>query len=498
MAVRGFWFENALCLVEEDGALSASRRSIETDGPRIKALHAPGSPPAAGCDFVDASGLIAAPGLVNCHTHSPDNLARGTAPDLPLELWSLTSSAAREGREGQDIRLSTLLGAIEMMRCGTTTVLDHVRISPDIDFDALDAVASAWLASGMRVVIAPIVADRSVIETLPFDEGDLHGLDLSAYGSRRPLPAAEQMAAVEAFHAKWHGAGEGRISIAVGPSGPQRCSDDLMVRANDFSRRHAALLHTHVLETRLQREMGRRLHPGGMIAHLHALGVLHERTNLVHAIWLEESDAERIAAAGATVVHNPVSNARLGSGFCPLPRLLAAGVRVGLGTDSASCNDGGNLLETTKWAALLHNLADDDETGWIGPQRALKLATSGGAEVLGLSDAGRLRAGAFADITFFRLNAPAFVPLNDPVRQLVLAESGSAIERVLVAGREVVRDGRCTLLDEEAIWGEARTSAARTGRAGTAVLAATHALEAPIRRLRARYGVRGWGACSCH
>lgn len=496
--MQGYWFDNALCLIEEGGALHARRRSIETHGAFIRKLHAPGAHANGTCTFVDASNLLAIPGLVNCHTHSPDNLARGAAPDLPLELWSLTSSAAREGRDHHEIHVSTMLGAIEMMRCGTTAVLDHVRISPDIDFEALDTVAGAWLASGMRVVIAPVVADRKMVETLPFASDELDGIDISAYGGRVPIPAAEQMAVVEALHRKWHGAGDGRISIAIGPSGPQRCSDDLLVRAGDFSRRHATLLHTHVLETRLQRQMGLRLNPAGMISHLETLGILDARTNLVHSIWLEDGDIDRIAEAGATVVHNPVSNARLGSGHCPLPKLLENGVRVGLGTDSASCNDSGNLLETMKWAAMLHNLLSEDETRWVGPQRALTLGTSGGADVLGLRDVGRLEAGKAADITFFRLRSPAFSPLNDPVRQLVLSETGSGIDRVLIAGKTVVKEGRCTHIDEDAIWAEAAELVARSDRKNQAALCAAHVLEEPIRKMRARYGAYGRGGCSCH
>jgi guanine deaminase len=496
--VRVYWFENALCLVEECGLISARRCSIETQGACIRALHAPGTRPPEECEFVDATALLATPGLVNCHTHSPDNLTRGTTPDLPLELWSLTSSATREGRTAREIHVSTMLGAIEMMHYGTTAVLDHIRISPDINLDALDAVASAWLASGMRVVIAPIVADKAVIETLPFESDELRDLDLSAYGGRKPMPPAEQIAVVEAFYRKWHGAYGGRISVAIGPSGPQRCSDDLLVQAADFSQRYGTLLHTHVLETRLQQEMGRQLNPAGMISHMGSLGLLSERTNLVHSIWLEQGDVERIAEAGATIVHNPVSNARLGSGFCPLPLLLDKGIRVGLGTDSAACNDSGNLLETMKWATILHNLVDGDEKGWVGPQRALKLATSGGADVIGLRETGCLRAGMSADITFFRLSSPAFAPLNNPVRQLVLSETGSGIERVVIAGETVVRDGRSTKIDEAAIWAEAAAFADRNRRNGHAALAATHVLDAPIRKMRQRYSAQWGGGCSCH
>ncbi|WP_172717197.1 MULTISPECIES: amidohydrolase family protein [Neorhizobium] len=494
----GYWFDSALCLIEKADRFHAEQRSIEIDDRQIGALHPAGSRPSPDCEFVDASDLIAVPGLVNCHSHSPDNLVRSTTGDLPLELWSLTSSAGREKRSLREIYISTMLGAIEMMRSGTTAVLDHVRISPDIDGEALDAVARAWRDSGMRAVIAPVMSDRSVVETMPFEADDLAGLDLSAYGNRAPLPAREQMVIAEAFFCRWHGAADGRIRVAIGPSGPQRCSDDLLAAAADFSRRHDTPLHTHILETRLQREMGFKLYGRGTIAHLDDLGLLTPRTNLVHSIWLEPNDADRIAAADATVIHNPVSNARLGSGYCPLPDLIGKGIRIGLGTDSACCNDSANLLETMKWVALLHRLRSDDETAWLGPESALRLGTSGGANVLGSKMTGRLEAGCAADITFFKRKAPAFSPLHDPVRQLVLSESGAAIDRVMIAGRVVVSNGRSTKIDETAIWDEAQALADKRRVDGMAAQAATHLLEGPIGKMRSRFNT-GWAeGCSCH
>jgi guanine deaminase len=401
-------------------------------------------------------------------------------------------------RSQREVYLSTMLGAIDMMRSGTTSALDHVRISPDIDSSALDMVAQAWLDSGMRVVIAPVVADRAVIDTLPFDVDDVAGVDLNACGSRPTLSARAQIDIVEDFYRRWHGTGGGRISVAIGPSGPQRCSDDLLVAAADFSRRHDSILHMHVLETRLQQQMGHRLYGRGMIAHLDDLGLLGRRTNLVHSIWLEEGDIEKILAADAAVVHNPVSNARLGSGYCPLSALLAEGVRIGLGTDSACCNDSANLLETMKWAALLHRPQNDDETSWLGPRQALRLGTSAGAGTIGLSRTGRIAPGYCADLTFLCLKSPAFQPLNDAVRQLVMSESGSAIDMVMVAGELVVKGGRSVAVDEAAIWQEAAEFAGRHRAGANATSAAAHVLDKPIRKMRQRYGALWAGGCSCH
>jgi cytosine/adenosine deaminase-related metal-dependent hydrolase len=482
------WLSGGLCLLPAGAGHRPERCTVEIRSGRIVALHAPdGAPvPAQGDTVIDARRHLVSPGLINAHTHSPDNLIRGSAPELPLELWSLHSAAGREARTEREITVAALLGAVEMLRTGTTTVLDHIRFSPYPDPAGLDAVASAYQAAGMRAIIAPVVADKPVVETLPLDPADLPPETVGSYGRGPQMPAAEQLALVEAFITRWHGV-EGRILGAVGPSGPQRCSGALLEGAAELSERRDVLLHTHVLETRAQRAMGFRLYGRGMIRALAERKVLSRRVNLVHAIWLEPGDIDIVADAGAAVVHNPVSNARLGSGFCRLPEMLSRGVRVALGTDSACCNDSNNLLETAKWAALVHNSLTPDTEDWVGPERALALATRGGADALGLgSVTGAIGLGLSADLALIRLDAPSFAPLIDPVRQLVQAENGAAVDMVLVNGEVVLRDGHCVRVDEKALWAEAHELAERRLAANRGVYAAAAELAGPIERMYRR------------
>jgi 5-methylthioadenosine/S-adenosylhomocysteine deaminase len=485
--MRTTWLTGALCLVQdESGAWQGLRRSLELRDGRIAALHGAAPPPAAGETVLDAQGMLCVPGLVNAHTHSPDNLIRGNAPDLPLELWSLHSAAGRERRSSREVYLAALLGSVEMLRGGVTTVLDHVRFSPAMAPEMLDAVAQAYRDGGMRAVIAPVLADRAVADTMPLTDEDLDGADIAAYGRRAAMPATEQIALVEDFVRDWHGH-DGRLSAAVGPSAPQRCSDALLTAAAELAGRHDLALHMHLLETRPQRELGFRLYGRGTVAHLHGLGVLGPRASFAHALWLEPGDAALMAEAGAALVHNPVSNARLGSGAFGLRRIRDAGLRVALGTDSACCNDSNNLLETMKAATLLSRQQSPVPEEWVSPSDVLAMTTSGGADVLGLGGVtGRIAPGMAADLTLLRIASPAFAPLLDPVRQLVLGESGAAVDTVLVGGRTVLRHGRCTLLDEAAIWAEAQALAERRLRDNAGVLADAAALERPIRRMYAR------------
>lgn len=479
-----------LCLLPTPTGHRAERCDIEIVDGVIVELRAAGGPAATDVDeVIDARDFLVTPGMVNAHTHSPDNLLRGTAPNLPLELWSLSTAVGREGRTKREVRVSALLGAVEMLRTGTTTVLDHIRFSPDLDPDGLEAVASAYREIGIRAVIAPVVADRPVVETLPFDPDELPPATQDAYGRKALMPAAEQVAIVERFVRAWHGR-DGRISVAIGPSGPQRCSDDLLERAGELSRRCEIAFHSHVLETRAQQVMAQRLYGCSMIAHLDRLGVLSPRASLVHVIWADTADFDLIARSGAAVIHNPVSNAKLGSGVCRVPALLARGVTVGLGTDSVCCNDSNNLLETAKWAALLHSLHVRAPESWVGPERALVAATRGGARAIGLGDrVGSIAPGFAADLTFFRLHSPAFAPLNDAVRQLVQGENGSGVEMTMVGGRVVMRRGRCVAIDEDALWAEAGELAAHRLSANAGIFGAASRLAEPIRRMYRRIGV---------
>ncbi len=486
MGTPATWVREGLCLLPDGAEHAARRTTIEIRDGRIAGLHEPDAAPAAapGDRVIDGRRHLVASGFVNCHTHSPDNLIRGSAPDLPLELWSLHSAAGREERSPREITVAALLGAIEMLRTGTTTVLDHIRMSPHPTPEGLEAVAQAYAAIGIRAVIAPIVADKPIVQTLPLDPDDIPPNGGGSYGRAPLMPWTEQLAIVEAFVRRWHGGEGGRITAAIGPSGPQRCSDPLLAAAAELSERHDIVLHAHVLETRAQRAMGFRLWGKGMVRSLAERGILSPRANLVHFIWLEDGDLDLVARHGAAVVHNPVSNARLGSGICRLPEMLARGLRIGLGTDSACCNDSNNLLETAKWASMVHANTTPDHADWVGPYRAHALATRGGADVLGLgSVTGRIEAGLAADLVLYRLDAPAFVPLIDPVRQLVHAENGASVDTVLVAGEVVLENGRCTRLDEVALWQEAEDLARRRLEANRSIYAAASELSGPVQRM---------------
>lgn len=482
MPLTTICLRNAACLGRSDGIWRLERRSILIRDGRIAALLSPDLAPPRDALIEEASQLLAMPGLVNAHFHSPDCFARGLGPDLPLERWSLVTAGLRDDRDCQAIQAAAFAAGVELIREGVTSVLDHVRLS-DLSDAGLDAVARGWEAAGLRVVIAPVVADLPWTQTLPFNPTETFG-DQSA----PIMTARDQIARISAFADRWPG--HSRISVGIGPSGPQRCSDELLRLASDFAQKRGTVLHMHVLETKAQRAMGHRRYGRSMIAHLEALGLLGPHTHLVHGIWFDTGDIGRIAASGARVIHNPASNARLGSGFCPLSALHQAGVPVALGTDSVACNDGASLFEAMKWAGLMQRTQEADPALWLSPAALLEMALLNGRRALNHSG-GELAQGAPADLILLDLDDPALVPLNDPVRQIVLSGTARALRMVMIGGEILLRDGQPV--------GEPARKAAAALRAlapprGT--LSADHAArDARVAQMLARVSKE---ACSCH
>jgi cytosine/adenosine deaminase-related metal-dependent hydrolase len=220
-------------------------------------------------------------------------------------------------------------------------------------------------------------------------------------------------------------------------------------------------IHIHVLETRMQAVSGKQMYGNTLVEHMDALGFLSPRVCFAHGIWLTSHDIELVRDRGVTVAHNPASNLKLGSGLAAVPNLLAQGANVALGTDGMSSNDGLDMFASLKLAAVIHKLWGIDYERWLGAREAWQLATIGGAPAAGDADGlGRIEPGRRADLVLLDLESHVFTPLNDPLRQLALGSSTTAVDSVLVGGRWVVRGGRVMNVDEAAILAQVR----ETGR----------------------------------
>jgi cytosine/adenosine deaminase-related metal-dependent hydrolase len=429
---------------------------------------------ASGAEVIDASGRLVTPGFVNAHSHSHDTLLRGMFEQLPLEVWGLTAFPfAWPRRSEAEVGLRSLLHAEECLRGGITTVQDMVTIvGPDRTH--AEAVVDAYARSGVRAVVGVQFGDRAAVDGVPFL---LEELPSALHGS---LPGAVDPLPMQRFvEALLDELSAPRLSWALAPSAPQRCSEALLSWAAALSRERGLQVCTHVYETRSQAVLARLAYGqdgGSMIRHLQRLGLLNPRLVIAHGVWIADEEVALLGAAGAHLACNPMANLKLLNGAAPVRRYADAGASISLGCDNSSAGDAQSIFESMKAFAQLWALQSSaGETG--AAAAAFRAATLGGARALGMEgEIGGVRPGHLADLALFDLTDPVWRPLNSAVRQLVYAESGRSLRTVLVGGEVVVRDGSATRLDAGAL-----TRAAEEARSAMEEeLAAIAARSAPM------------------
>jgi cytosine/adenosine deaminase-related metal-dependent hydrolase len=408
---------------------------------------------------IEADGLLAIPGLINAHFHSPGNLMKGALPGLPLELFMLheVPPLAPAGDPERLVYVRTMLGALEMLRRGITAVHDDAYHVPIATRASIDAIMRAYEDAGIRATVAIDQPNVVEYEKYPFLA------DLLPDEERRAMERAPRQSAAELLELyahlidRWHGRAGGRLAAAVSCSAPQRVTPDYFAALGELSERHDLPFNVHVLETRLQRVLGEDRYGKSLVRYVHDLGLLDERMLVIHAIWIDAADVELLAGSGCTVAHNPVCNLRLGSGVMPYYALRAAGIPICLGSDEMSTDDTANMWHVAKTAALLQTLGTAEYREWPAAPEILAALTRGGARAMRRAHRiGQLAPGYAADLALVDLDTAAFTPLNDLRRQLVFCEDGSSVRFTVVAGRVVYEDGRVTAVDEKAIRAEAR------------------------------------------
>lgn len=431
----------------------------------LSEAHA-GSP--ADVRTVDGQGRhLLVPGLINAHFHSPANHLKGSLPSLPLELFMLFESPSDEALtpSPREAYLRTMLGALEMVRTGTTTVQDDAFLMPSPTPEIIDAVMQAYADCGLRASVALDQPELPDSDKLPYIGGDQPSAFAAALAAPAPMGARDLLGMYDHLISRWHGAEGGRLTAAVSISAPQRVSPEYFAALDDLSRTHHIPLFAHLLETKVQRTLATeqaRFAGRSLVRYTADLGLLNERTNVIHAVWVDDDDLELIATAGSVVAHNPVSNLRLGSGVAPFRRMQELGITTCLGVDEAICDDSVNLWGVVKMAGLIHTITGLDSDLWPTAHEVLdSLWTGGAAALLRRDQLGAVREGYLADLVVLDLHSSAFTPLNDLRGQLVYCESGSSVRLTMVDGRVVFDNGRVTRVDEEALLAEARELFAR-------------------------------------
>jgi cytosine/adenosine deaminase-related metal-dependent hydrolase len=452
---------------------------ILINGERIQQIG-PELPWRSGIEIVDAKDKLVIPGFVNAHYHSHDVMAKGLFEEMPFDVWTLHSNPAGYGeRTLREIRLRTLIGAAEQLRNGITTVQDFLTVVPQ-DPAVVDTVLGAYEEAGIRVVFAVAARDRAALDIAPFMAKGLPEAVLKRIaGSDRK--SKDELDFVTAQIERLGLRPSPRQTWALAPSAPQRCSQELLEGIAALSQQYDLPVFTHVYETRIQAAAAK--HEGlvpSLLKHLASAGLMNERLNVVHGVWLSTQDIAQIAEAGASVVHNPIGNLKLKAGIAPILDLHAAGVDVALGCDNYSCAETQNIFIAMRLMCLLP-AATSPGPGPINAAYALRAGTLAGAKAVGLAgQTGALRPGMLADLTILDLKEPAFVPFNSAARQIVFSETGRAIDVVMVGGRIVVRNGALTTIDEAALAAEVAEIAPTFRRDAEALAQRNADLIAPL------------------
>lgn len=402
---------------------------------------------------ISAQNQLVIPGLINAHSHSYTSFLKGTIDSVPLDIYMLHAFAGNTIRDAKAIEISTQLEAIQLLKFGVTSTVDHFMMRPQNTLEGLEAAVSGYRKAGLRAVIAPQYSDLPFSDTVPFEPGELP----AAFKSL-PSPMAPETyfallkEAVDRYNTSRD------IRFVCGVDGPQRCSDELMQMTADFEKKHRIGWHTHILETKTQAIAAYKKYGKGLIEYIADLGLLSERTTFVHYIWVTEKEKALVREHGVNIAHCPSSSLHLGSGVAPVDELVSKGDHVAIGTDGG--NSGNlNLLEKIRLTADLHNLGQPDYEHWITADQALKLTYENGARVVMNPNIGKIKVGYDADLVFIDTNNLLWQPINNLTTQLVYMETGQNIVRVMVRGETVVLDGKSTRFDEMKLIEEANAIA---------------------------------------
>jgi 5-methylthioadenosine/S-adenosylhomocysteine deaminase len=375
-------------------------------------------------ETVDGKGMLALPGLVNGHQHTPMSLLRCYSDDVPLMTWLNEKMLPVEMKMNNEDRYwGALVSMAEMIKSGTTSYADM--------YIGMDQVAEAAVASGIRAVIA-----RGLIAMDDNYEGRLK----------------EASDVVD----RWHGKGDGRITTMIAPHSPYMCPPEFLKAAVGLSEAKNVPLHIHLAETKDEERIILEKYKMRPVQYLENAGVFERPVLLAHGVHFNEEDFKTLETVRGGIIHNPVSNAKLGCGISDVKRLLDAGIKVGLGTDGPASASSLDLFFEMKAASWFQKLKYEDASS-LSAHDVLTMATQNGADILGIGEeVGSLTVGKKADIILMDMNKLHLTPSHEPVNLLVYAATGQDVDTVMIDGKIVMRGRELTTIDEEKVIAEAK------------------------------------------
>ncbi len=387
-------------------------------------------------------GKVVTPGFVNTHVHLAQAMIRGCADDMELIDWLGRRVWVLQGNyTAEDGRASAELCVLEMLRSGTTAFVESMLA----ERYGFDGIAEVVIRSGIRAALAKIVMD---VGTYATKDGWMH----PGLVEDRDTSVSNTLQ----MFSHWHGAGDGRLAVWFGPRTPGGVTPSLYREISALARANDMHITVHLAEVQADRTYIKEKYGMSPTEFAKDVGLAGPNVLLAHAVWMNEQDIAALASQGTHVSHNPLSNAKLASGVAPIPEMLKAGVSVSLGTDGGPSNNTYDLVHDMRWASYLHKARTLDPLV-MPAETVLEMATIGGARAIGWGDRiGSLEVGKQADFVAFDFDKPHLTPSGNPVSTLVFSATGADVSLVVIAGQEVVREGRVLTLDQERILSEAQ------------------------------------------
>ena len=415
--------KNADVLVRKEGKIEFLRNAyLGTDGAYIDWVSEE-APEKVYDEVKDMSGKLLIPGLVNAHTHTPMTLLRGVGSGLPLQRWLFEAIFPVEDKmDTKDVIAGAQFAILEMLACGTTCYQDM--------YWNYGELAPMILESGIKV-------NAGAVMQMNDPQADW----AKAFFEKR-------FAATERFYRDFNNAGGGRIHANMQIHSEYLTIDDALLRCSELAHKTGMEVHTHISETKLEHEECIGRHGETPIAHFDRLGLLDTGAVCAHCVWVSDEDLDIMARKGATFVHNPTSNLKLGSGIAPVSRAIKKGVNVALGTDGTASNNNLNMFEEMHIASILQNGANRDPLA-LSAQDAFDMATINGYRALHREDCGELAAGKRADVVAMDMDKPHLLPDVNTLALLVYSCQASDVCMTMVDGKVLYENGEYKTIDEE-------------------------------------------------
>ena len=422
-------FEHADILLTEDNGFSEIKDGyLGVDGTKIAYIGK--EKPQDSYDVVkDFSNKLLMPGLINTHCHAAMTMLRGLGTDLPLHEWLFEKMMPVEDRfTAESIRAASELALLEMISTGTTSFCDMYFINEATILPCLEAGIKANICRPMQ----------------SFDPADVYER------MTRKLEA-------DALFNEFNGAGGGRILIDDSIHAEYTCSEAIVRAHAATAKERGTRMHIHLSETKRETDACIEKYGKTPARWFADLGVFDVVAYAAHCVWVNDDDIALMAEKGVSVMHNPSSNMKLGSGFMPIVKMQKAGINIALGTDGAASNNNLNMFEELHLASIIHKGFLLDSTVTKCPD-TLRMATLNGAKLQGRADTGALKVGNAADIIAIDMDKPHLFPNNDTVGLICYSAQGSDVCMTMVDGKILYENGEFLTMDRDKVMANARAA----------------------------------------